>query len=151
MFHLLNDASKLLYLCHILFIICIVTVTVAVSPLSSDFRFLTSTSCSLNRRPSTRRSTIDLLSSFAVVVLLVGDSDLKLSGSSIYVRITSSIRAGPNVLVAAIVALPSGVDVSTYLLPSRSTMFFTMDFISTWRNASSASLSCTAWRMIFNV
>ena len=79
------------------------------------------------------------------MVLLVGDSDLKLSGSSIYVRITSSIRAGPNVLVAAIVALPSGVDVSTYLLPSRSTMFFTMDFISTWRNASSASLSCTAW------
>ena len=62
------------------------------------------------------------------MVLLVGDSDLKLSGSSIYVRITSSIRAGPNVLVAAIVALPSGVDVSTYLLPSRSTMFFTIDF-----------------------
>ena len=61
-----------------------------------------------------------------------------------YFRITSSIKEGPNVLAAAIVALPNGLDVSIYLLPSRSNIFFTIDFVSIWRKASSASLSCTA-------
>ena len=61
-----------------------------------------------------------------------------------YFLITSSIRDGPNVLAAAILALPNGLDVSIYLLPSRSKMIFTIDFVSMWRKASSGSLSCTA-------
>jgi hypothetical protein len=47
-----------------------------------------------------------------------------------YFLITSSIKDGPNVLAAAIVALPNGLDVSIYLLPSRSNIFFTIDFVS---------------------
>ena len=47
-----------------------------------------------------------------------------------YFRITSSIKEGPNVLAAAIVALPNGFEVSIYLLPSRSKIFFTIDFVS---------------------
>ena len=69
----------------------------------------------LNNSPRWMRSTIEKVldvSSLSVLESLLF-VDLKLSGSSIYLRITSSRRAGPNVFVAATAALPRGEDVST--------------------------------------
>ena len=69
----------------------------------------------LNNSPRWMRSTIENV--LDVSSLSTSESplfcDLKLSGSSTYLRITSSRRAGPNVFVAATAALPNGEDVST--------------------------------------